>query len=71
MYTMFAKSLPLDVTSRVWDVFFRDGEEFLFRTALGWLRISTIFFFFQFGSTHNLLSVNEYEWIKMNNDVPI
>ena len=35
MYTLFAKSLPLDVASRVWDVFCRDGEEFLFRTALG------------------------------------
>jgi len=37
MYTLFAKSLPLDVASRVWDVFCRDGEEFLFRTALGLL----------------------------------
>lgn len=35
MYTLFAKSLPLDVASRVWDMFCRDGEEFLFRTALG------------------------------------
>lgn len=39
MYTLFAKSLPLDVASRVWDVFCRDGEEFLFRTALGILRL--------------------------------
>nr|XP_002742357.2 PREDICTED: TBC1 domain family member 14-like [Saccoglossus kowalevskii] len=35
MYTLYGKSLPLDVACRVWDVFFRDGEEFLFRTALG------------------------------------
>ena len=35
MFTLYAKSLPLDVASRVWDVFCRDGEEFLFRTALG------------------------------------
>ena len=27
--------MPLDVACRVWDVFLRDGEEFLFRTALG------------------------------------
>ena len=39
MYTLFAKSLPFDVASRVWDVFCRDGEEFLFRTALGILRM--------------------------------
>lgn len=32
---MFSKSLPLDIASRVWDVFCRDGEEFLFRAALG------------------------------------
>ena len=35
MFTLYAKSLPFDVASRVWDVFCRDGEEFLFRTALG------------------------------------
>lgn len=35
MFTMYTRSLPLDVASRVWDVFCRDGEEFLFRTALG------------------------------------
>lgn len=39
MYTLFAKSLPLDVASRVWDMFCRDGEEFLFRTALGILKL--------------------------------
>lgn len=38
IYTLYSRSLPLDVASRVWDVFFRDGDEFLFRTALGLLR---------------------------------
>jgi len=35
IFTLYAKALSLDVASRVWDVFFRDGEEFLFRTAIG------------------------------------
>lgn len=39
MFTLFSKSLPLDVMSRVWDVFFRDQEEFLFRTSLGILNL--------------------------------
>jgi hypothetical protein len=39
IFTLFSKSLPLDVMSRVWDVFFRDQEEFLFRTALGILNL--------------------------------
>ncbi|XP_064601801.1 TBC1 domain family member 12-like isoform X2 [Liolophura sinensis] len=39
MFTLFSKSLPLDVACRVWDVFCRDGEEFLFRTALGILKM--------------------------------
>ncbi|XP_040885572.1 TBC1 domain family member 12-like isoform X2 [Toxotes jaculatrix] len=37
--SLYTKPLPLDVVCRVWDVFFRDGEEFLFRTALGILRL--------------------------------
>ncbi|XP_037611760.1 TBC1 domain family member 12-like, partial [Sebastes umbrosus] len=37
--SLFVKPLPLDVACRVWDVLFRDGEEFLFRTALGILRL--------------------------------
>ena len=32
---MFSKALDLDTASRVWDVFCRDGEDFLFRTAIG------------------------------------
>lgn len=39
IYTVFAKAMPLDVACRVWDVFLRDGEEFLFRTALGVLHL--------------------------------
>uniref|UniRef100_A0A158R5Q7 Rab-GAP TBC domain-containing protein n=1 Tax=Syphacia muris TaxID=451379 RepID=A0A158R5Q7_9BILA len=39
VYTLYAKSLPFDVTCRVWDMFLRDGEEFLFKTALGILRL--------------------------------
>ncbi|XP_065648245.1 TBC1 domain family member 14 [Hydra vulgaris] len=35
IFTMYSKSLPLDTACRVWDLFFRDGEEFLFKTALG------------------------------------
>lgn len=34
-FTLFSKSLPLDAACRVWDVFCRDGEAFLFRAALG------------------------------------
>uniref|UniRef100_A0A8C4ZRU6 Rab-GAP TBC domain-containing protein n=1 Tax=Gadus morhua TaxID=8049 RepID=A0A8C4ZRU6_GADMO len=37
IFTLYSKSLPLDLACRVWDVFCRDGEEFLFRTALGLL----------------------------------
>jgi hypothetical protein len=39
LFTLFSKSLPLDVMSRVWDVFFRDKEEFLFKVSLGILRL--------------------------------
>uniref|UniRef100_A0A914EHK6 Rab-GAP TBC domain-containing protein n=1 Tax=Acrobeloides nanus TaxID=290746 RepID=A0A914EHK6_9BILA len=38
IYTMFAKSLPLDVTCRIWDVYLRDDEDFIFKTAIGILR---------------------------------
>lgn len=39
IYTIFAKAMPLDIACRVWDLFLRDGEEFIFRTALGKLHI--------------------------------
>lgn len=35
IYTLFSRSLPLDVATRVWDLFLRDGDEFIFRTSLG------------------------------------
>ncbi|CAL8258982.1 unnamed protein product [Lota lota] len=39
IFTLYSKALPLDVACRVWDVFCRDGEESLFRTALALLRL--------------------------------
>ncbi|XP_070710546.1 TBC1 domain family member 14 [Pempheris klunzingeri] len=39
IFTLYSKSLPLDLACRVWDVFCRDNEEFLFRTGLGLLRL--------------------------------
>uniref|UniRef100_A0A3Q3QKX3 Rab-GAP TBC domain-containing protein n=1 Tax=Monopterus albus TaxID=43700 RepID=A0A3Q3QKX3_MONAL len=39
IFTLYSKSLPLDVACRVWDVFCRDGEESLFRAGLGILRL--------------------------------
>lgn len=39
IFSLYSKSLPLDIACRVWDIFCRDGEEFLFRTALGILKL--------------------------------
>ncbi|XP_030750866.1 TBC1 domain family member 12-like [Sitophilus oryzae] len=39
IYTVFAKAMPLDVACRVWDLFLRDGYEFVFRTSLGILHL--------------------------------
>lgn len=39
LFTIYAKAMPLDVACRIWDVFLRDGDEFLFRTALGVLHM--------------------------------
>ncbi|PAV73814.1 hypothetical protein WR25_05121 [Diploscapter pachys] len=39
IYPIYAKSLPLDVTCRIWDVYLKDGEEFLFNAALGILKM--------------------------------
>lgn len=39
IYTVFTKAMNLDLASRVWDVFIRDGEQFLFRAALGVLHL--------------------------------
>jgi hypothetical protein len=35
IFTMYTRTFPLDVACRVWDLFCRDGDCFLFRTALG------------------------------------
>ncbi|KAJ6222741.1 hypothetical protein RDWZM_001286 [Blomia tropicalis] len=34
MYTIFSRSLPLECVCRVWDLFLRDGNEFIFRASL-------------------------------------
>ncbi|CAH2091485.1 unnamed protein product [Euphydryas editha] len=39
LYTAFAKAMPLDAACRVWDVFLRDGDTFLFNAALGILHL--------------------------------
>lgn len=44
IYTIYAKAMPLDVACRVWDIFLRDGYEFIFRTAIGILTFSHVFF---------------------------
>ncbi|CAH0546443.1 unnamed protein product [Brassicogethes aeneus] len=40
IYTIFAKAMPLDIACRVWDIFLRDGYEFIFKTALGILHLN-------------------------------
>ncbi len=35
IFTIYTRTLPLDVACRVWDLFCRDGDCFLFKTALG------------------------------------
>lgn len=35
IYTVFARAMSIDLASRVWDVFLRDGDQFIFRTAIG------------------------------------
>lgn len=39
LLTIFSRALPLDVTHRIWDNFLCQGHTFLFRTALGLLRM--------------------------------
>lgn len=36
--TLYTRSLPLEIASRIWDVYFLQGEYFLFKTAIGILR---------------------------------
>lgn len=35
IYTLFSKSMNLDLACRIWDLIVRDGEVFIFRAALG------------------------------------
>lgn len=37
--TLFLKPLPLDIASRVWDLYFLEGEIFLFKVALALLKM--------------------------------
>jgi len=37
--TIYSKSFPLDIASRIWDIFILEGESFLFRVALGILKL--------------------------------
>ena len=50
VFTLFSKPFDLDVACRLWDVFFRDGDLFIYRTALGILRMLQ----------DELLSINEF-----------
>ena len=36
--SLFSNSLPLDISSRIWDVYLLDGDVFLFRAAIGVLK---------------------------------
>lgn len=40
LLTLFSKSLRLDLACRVWDVYFVEGDVFIWRTALGALRVA-------------------------------
>eukprot|EP01117_Protostelium_nocturnum_P016035 TRINITY_DN6276_c0_g1_i3.p1 TRINITY_DN6276_c0_g1~~TRINITY_DN6276_c0_g1_i3.p1 ORF type:complete len:506 (+),score=147.82 TRINITY_DN6276_c0_g1_i3:287-1804(+) len=33
--TIYSKAMPIDMAMRVWDLYFLEGESFIFRTALG------------------------------------
>lgn len=47
--TVFARSFPLDVAHRIWDNFFCNGQIFLFRAALGYLKMNNDAFLSQGG----------------------
>jgi len=38
LMTLFAKSLPIDITTRIWDNYLLNGESFMIRAALGVLK---------------------------------
>lgn len=35
IFTIYTRVIPLDLACRVWDIFCRDGDIFLYKTALG------------------------------------
>ncbi len=37
IYTLFSRCLPLEVACRAWDLYLRDGDEFIFRASLALL----------------------------------
>jgi len=37
--TMFCKSTPLDIAARIWDLFMRDGCQFLYKAGIGLLKL--------------------------------
>lgn len=39
IYTLFTKVLPLDISTRVWDLLFRDGEEVIIKASLTLLKL--------------------------------
>ena len=39
LMTVFSRALPLDVACRIWDIIARDGQDFLFKAALGILAL--------------------------------
>ncbi|XP_063591940.1 TBC1 domain family member 14-like [Penaeus indicus] len=39
LLTVFSRPLPIDAAVRIWDVYLRDGEEFLLRAAIGILKL--------------------------------
>lgn len=45
LLTVFSRPLPIDAAVRIWDVYLRDGEEFLLRAAIG---VCYYFFLFNF-----------------------
>eukprot|EP00164_Ancoracysta_twista_P005045 GFYU01006868.1.p1 GENE.GFYU01006868.1~~GFYU01006868.1.p1 ORF type:complete len:833 (-),score=175.05 GFYU01006868.1:45-2543(-) len=60
LMTLYAKALPLDLATRIWDSYLLDGEIFLFRTAFGIFRMHE----------KQLLSWNFEECLKFLNHLP-
>ena len=39
LLTLYSRSMPLNVAARIWDCYLLEGEMFIFRAALGFLRL--------------------------------